>query len=259
MSSVKVSALVPTFNSSSSIEKLLKSLAWCDEIVVVDSFSIDSTLGLCEAYGAKIYQNEYVSSSKQKNWALSHCSYEWVLQLDSDEVLEPGLADEIRQVLDIVNKGVYAFQMPRKNYILGVWMKHAGIYPDYQIRLFRRDKVQFDDREVHERINVASERLVTLSRHILHHGMPDISKQMSNFNRYTRLEANELRKQKKIFRWHRLLIMPWLIFLYRYLWLQGFRAGWRGVVLCVYLSMFSFFSWAKLWEMEMLGLDKSPA
>ncbi len=134
---------------------------------------------------------------------------------------------------------------------------HGGLYPDPQIRLFRRDRGRWIEREVHAHVQVPG-RIETLQGHILHQGMPNITNQIRNLDRYTRYEADELRKQGRHFHWSRLLIRPWLVFLHRYLWLQGWRDGWRGLVLCAYLGVYSFFMYAKLWEMEELGLEKSP-
>jgi glycosyltransferase involved in cell wall biosynthesis len=252
-----ISVLLPTFNNENIVRACLESVKWADEILVVDSYSTDATLDICRQYGARIIQHEYINSAKQKNWAVSQCKYEWILQIDTDEVLEDGLREEIENVVAGAPPEVHAFRIPRKNYVLGHWMRYGGFYPDYQTRLFRRDKGRWVEREVHAYVVVPGE-VRTLQHHIIHYGMPHISKQLRNLDRYTRYEADELRKQGKRFRWHHLLIHPWLIFLYRYLWLQGFREGWRGLILSAYLAMYDFLAHAKLWEMEELGLEKSP-
>src|SRR6266478_5170400 len=95
----KISVLLPTFNNAQIIRSALESIRWADEILVVDSFSTDSTLDICREYGARILQHEYVQSAKQKNWAIPQCGNEWVLQIDTDEVLEPGLREEIEAVI----------------------------------------------------------------------------------------------------------------------------------------------------------------
>ena len=147
--------------------------------------------------------------------------------------------------------------MARKNHVLGKWMRYGGIYPDWEMRLFRRDKGRWFDREVHSNVRVPGE-VGTLKTHILHYGMPNISKQLKNLDRYTRYETNELRKQGKRFHLHNLLMKPLGVFFYRYVWKQGFRDGMRGFIVCAYLSIYCFFYWAKLWEMEELGLENSP-
>ena len=252
-----ISILLPTFNSAATVRDTLESIKWADEILVIDSFSTDETLEICREYGARIIQHEYENSAKQKNWVLPQCRHEWVLQIDTDETLEPGLREEIEGTLASIAESVHAFRLPRKNHVLGRWMRQAGIYPDYQTRLFRRDQGRWIEREVHAHLEVAGETK-TLQHHIMHHGMPNISKQLRNLDRYTRYEADELRKRGIHFRWSRLVLGPGLVFLHRYVWLKGFVDGWRGFILCSYFGIYDFFSQAKLWELEKLGLGQSP-
>jgi glycosyltransferase involved in cell wall biosynthesis len=230
---------------------------WADEILVVDSFSKDETLDICREYGARIIQHEYINSAKQKNWAIPQCRHEWVLQIDSDEILSDELRQEIGQAVTAAAPDVHAFRMPRRNHMLGRWVRHGGVYPDYQIRLLRRDQARWQDREVHAHVRVPG-RVETLRRDLLHYDIPHLGKPLGNLDRYTRYEADELRKKGVQFRWHQLLVRPLGVFLHRYLWLQGFRDGWRGLVICAYWSMYVFLTRAKLWEMEELSLESSP-
>jgi glycosyltransferase involved in cell wall biosynthesis len=252
-----ISVLLPTFNSAKIVEGTLESVRWADEILVVDSYSTDNTLDICRRYGARIIQHEYINSAKQKNWAAPQCRNEWVLQIDTDEVLEPGLRDEIERAVNEAPPDVHAFRIPRKNHVLGTWVRYGGIYPDYQTRLFRRDLGRWVEREVHAHIKVPGE-VNTLRHNILHYGMPALSKQVRNLDRYTRYEADEMLKVGKNFRWYDLIVHPWLVFFYRYFLCQGFRDGWRGFILCAYLGMYDFLSHAKLWEIKELRLEHSP-
>src|SRR5215204_1936981 len=127
-----ISILLPTFNSAASVRDTLESVKWADEILVVDSFSTDETIDICREYGARIIQHEYVNSAKQKNWAAPQCTHEWVFQIDTDEIMEAGSREEIEASLSAVAKDVHAFRLPRRNHVLGQWMRRAGIYPDYQ-------------------------------------------------------------------------------------------------------------------------------
>lgn len=235
----------------------LESVKWADEILVVDSFSTDGTLGICREYGARILQHEYINSAKQKNWALPQCRNEWVLQIDSDETLEAGLREEIRDAIAAAPPEVELFRMPRKNHMLGQWTRYGGNYPDYQTRLFRRDKGRWSEREVHAHVRVAGE-VRTLTHSIVHDNMPYLTRELRNLDRYTRYEADELRKHEKTFHWHDLVIRPWVVFLHRYFWLQGFRDGWRGFIYSAYVAMYVFTARAKHWEMKELGLERSP-
>ena len=257
MARLPISVLLPTYNSAAIVRDTLESIKWADEILVVDSYSTDETLNICRGYGARIIQHENVNSAKQKNWAAPQCRHEWVLQIDSDEVLELDLKEEIEHAVTHASPNDHAFRIPRKNHILGRWMRYSGIYPDYQTRLFRRDRGRWMDREVHAHV-VVSGKVGTLLHHIMHYGMPNISKQLRNLDRYTRYEADEMYKQGIHFHWYRLIIRQWEVFFYRYLWLRGFSDGWRGFIVCSYMAIYDFLSQAKLWEMEEIGIRAEP-
>ena len=257
MKTYKLSVLIPTYNCAGTIEATLRSISWANEILIVDSFSSDETVEICRKYDARIVQHEYEGPAKQKNWAIPLCTYNWVLQLDADEVLEKGFRLEIEQAIMKASPSISAFRIPRKNHILGQWVRFAGIYPDYQTRLFRKKRGCFEDREVHEHLKTEG-TVQTLNTHILHYGMPSISKQLRNLDRYTRYEANEATKQGREFHFLEIMLRPTLVFLHRYVWLQGFRAGWRGFFLAAYVAMYTFWVQAKLWELRELELKQSP-
>src|SRR6185436_20692971 len=173
----KISVLLPTFNNAEIVRATLESIRWADEILVVDSFSTDNTLDICREFGARVIQHEYIQSAKQKNWAIPQCAHEWVLQIDSDEVLEPGGEEEIRNRISEAPPHVHAFAVPRKNHVFGRWVRAANLYPDPQTRLFRREFGRLEDKEVHAHLEVPGE-IQMLSIHILHYGMTSISKQL---------------------------------------------------------------------------------
>ena len=193
--SFKISILLPTFNCEATVRTTLESIQWADEIIVVDSFSDDSTLDIAREFGSKIVQHEYINSAKQKNWALQFCSHSWIFQIDSDECLEIDCEEKIKNAIKNCRKDINCFKMPRKNYVLGKWVKYGGLYPDWQFRLFKKDSGQWLDREVHSRMSVTG-NTGKLDTYIIHKGMPNISKQLSNLNRYTKYEADELKKEK---------------------------------------------------------------
>lgn len=246
---MSLSVLLPTYNNEAIIRNCLESVRWADEILVVDSFSTDRTLEICREYGARIIQHEYLQSAKQKNWAIPQCAHEWVLQVDTDEQFEEGAQAEIHQVIANVKPDVHAFQFPRKNFIMGQWLQISNLYPDYQIRLFRRDIGRFEDKEVHAHVQVPG-RVGMLRCHILHFGMPTISKQLGNIDRYSRYQADELKKRGKRFHWYHLLLRPFAVCVYYYVWKRGFIAGNRGLLIAAINMTFDFYAHAKLWELE---------
>jgi Glycosyltransferases involved in cell wall biogenesis len=249
--------LLPTFNCAAIVRATLEAVKWADEILVVDTYSTDGTVEICREFGARVIQHEYINSAKQKNWAVPHCRNEWVLQIDADELLEPGLQDEIEQVIATAPEDVVLFRIPRKNHMLGEWIRYGDNFPDYQTRLFRRGKASWSEREVHAHMEAQGE-VRTLHHSLLHNNMPHISKELRNLDRYTRYEADEMWKQGRHCRWHHLLVRPWLIFFHRYFWLQGFRDGWRGLFYSTYMAFYVFVYWSKVWEIDELELDRSP-
>ena len=253
----QITVLLPVFNSEKSVRNTLESIKWADEILVVDSFSTDSTLKIANEFGAKIIQHEYENSAAQKNWALQYCRHEWILQIDSDEILEEGAELEIRNSIKNLGNEVQCFKFARKNHVLGKWIQNGGIYPDWEYRLFKRDFGKWLDIEVHSRLTVPG-KVMALKSHILHFGMHNISKQISNLNRYTRYEADELIKKNKKFSLIRWILFPLLIFIHRFIWLGGYKDGWRGYLLAVNTAYYYFLSYSKFKEIKVLNLSESP-
>lgn len=253
----KISILLPTFNNAATLRSTLESVKWADEIFVVDSYSTDDTLALCREYGARIVQHEYIQSASQKNWAIPQCACDWILQMDSDEILEDGARAEILEAIAHSDDDTHAYRLPRKNHILGVWLTVENLYPDYQTRLFRRDRARFEDKEVHAHARVPGQ-VGTLEHHILHFGVQSISNQLRNLDRYSRYQADELKKRGKTFHVHQLVLRPFAIFAYYYLWKRGFAAGVRGLLMAALSAAFDFWAHAKLWELETFSLSASP-
>ena len=184
----------------------------------------------------------------------SVCS-SWVLQIDADEELEVGAECEIKAA-SLRLEATDAFRLPRRNHFTVAGSGMPACIPT--IRFVSCVAMLFTGQTAASRALLVLRQVGTLSHHILHDGAPFLSRQLRNLDRYTRYEADELIKQHKHFSWYRLLCHPWLIFCYRYLWLQGWRDGWRGLLICAYLAVYSFFTYAKLLELKKLGLEKSP-
>lgn len=245
----KLSLLLPTYNEEAMIVNCLESVKWADEILVVDSYSTDRTLEIARQYGARIIQHEYINSAKQKNWAIPQCAHEWVLQVDADERVEPALQVEIQSILRTPSPDVGGYIGPTKNHLLGKWIKFADVYPDNRLRLFRRDKGRFEDKEVDAHIIVPG-RVEFLQNHVLHFGMESISRKLSQLDRYTRYEADEREKRDRHFSWLNILFRPLAAFLYYYVYKLGFLEGIRGLIEAAYKADFVFWTYAKLWEKE---------
>lgn len=243
----KLTVLIPTYNCATSVRDTLESVKWADEIVVIDSFSTDSTLEIVKEYTEHVYQRVYDNPSKQKNWALKYCSHDWVLQLDSDEMLESGSAALIKKAIEKADKSnVAVYRLPRKNHMHNYWLKHGGFYPDYQTRLFNKNKAAFKN-IVHEKLDTEA-LTADLRCNILHFGMPVISKQLQNLDRYTDYEAEAAYRRGEKTSLISLVFKPFFLFAYRYIYLLGFLDGWRGFFLAVYSSFYFFLAQSKLRE-----------
>ena len=245
----KLTVLIPTYNNETIIRACLESIKWADEILVCDSYSTDRTLEIARSYGARIVQHEYINSAMQKNWAIPQCRHNWVLLIDTDEQLEDGLKQEIITFLFDLPSDINACRMRRKNMILGRWLTVSGLWPDYVTRLFRKDIARYGDKEVHADI-IAHGRVKTFKHAFIHHGTPSLSKQIGYLDRYTRYQADEFVKQGRRFSWKRFLLRPPAAFLYYFFWKKGFTAGFRGFFLAAHFAIYSFYTHAKLWEME---------
>jgi len=231
------------------IEACLETIKWADEILVVDSYSTDETLEIVKDYGARVIQHEYINSAKQKNWAIPQCKHEWVLQIDADERLEELLQEEIMEFLKEPPPEVDGYRIPFKHHILGEWVKVMGLYPEYHLRLFRRDAGRFQDREVDAHVVVPG-RVETLKNHILHFGVESVSQRLRSIDRYTRYESEERLKQGRKYSLANLIFRSMGAFLYTYIWQRGFTAGMRGLLLSMHKADFIFWTYAKMWEAE---------
>ena len=140
---LKISVLITTFNSSKLIEKALKSVEWCDEIIVVDSFSTDDTLEIAKKFNAKIFEREYQGSSRQLEYGVSVATTDFVLILDSDEEISPDLKNEIQLILESGKFNEGGYKIPRQVYFLGKWIKYGGWGDDFQYRLIKKSNVTF--------------------------------------------------------------------------------------------------------------------
>lgn len=247
MPKADITVLIPCMNNRSFLERFVPSCNWAAEVLVVDSFSSDGSAKIANSLGARVFQRVYDTSARQKNCALDQVNTEWVFQIDTDEMMEQGLLEEITTAVREVRPSVSAFRIPRKNHYGKHWLRYGGVYPDYQTRLFRRDRCRWQDRQVHAQLKVEGET-GTLTKHILHYGMPSISKQIVNLDRYTTYERDEKLKSGMRADLFRLLFHPPLVFAYRYLWLRGFLDGWRGLVLAMYTAVYDFVTIVKMLE-----------
>lgn len=250
-----ISAVVITKNEERNIEECLRTLRWADEIIVVDAGSTDKTVALAKKGTKKVFVRPWEGYGAAKNFATSRAKGEWILWVDADERVPEELRNEIRGIVGNSENAVSAYDIPRKAFFLGTWIRHCGWYPGRVIRLFRRSRGKFTEERVHERIQIDG-RVESLQSDLLHFTDPNLFHYLEKFNRYTTLASEELTMKGQGFRLSNLLFNPPWMFLKMYVLKRGFLDGIPGLVLCVLSSCYVFTKYAKLWEHSAQG--KNP-
>jgi glycosyltransferase involved in cell wall biosynthesis len=240
-----VSVAIITKDEEQNIEDALKSIADAKEIIVVDSFSSDRTVEICRKYTDKIYQHEWQGFALQKQKAVDYAEGQWVLVLDADERVTPGLRAEIMEIIS--GTDCSGFYVPRENYFIGKWVKHGGWWPDYTLRLFRKDRGHFEVREVHEKI-VVEGRTGYLKNPLKHFTYRSISEFIQRNDKYSSLAAREIMKKSGRAGVFSLSVKPLSTFLKMYLLRFGFLDGMRGLILATLYSYYTFLKYAKTRE-----------
>lgn len=238
----KLSIIIITKDEESNIKRCLDSVSWADEIIVVDSFSTDNTIGICREYTDKIFQKEFTDFADMKNFALSKASNEWALSIDADEELLGALKDEINNKIDIPQV-FSAFKIKRNSQIFGRWFKYSGTQNDFQVRLFRKNCVEYYQ-PVHEKVSVSG-KIGYLSNPILHYTYKNMSDYIKRLDRYTSIEAKQILSQSFLRKFIFLLLKPFWRFTDMYLLKQGFRDGFEGFLFCVLSAFYEFCKYIK--------------
>jgi (heptosyl)LPS beta-1,4-glucosyltransferase len=245
----KLSVTIVTRDEEAQIGDCLESVRWADEIIVVDTGSVDRTVELCSKYTPYVYSRPWEGYAPAKNAAIALATGDWILSLDADERASDGLRQEIatlRQQLLATRADGYA--VPRRNYLWGRWLRYGGLYPDYQIRVFKRGKGGFKARRVHESVAIDG-RVGRLQHPIEHRSYQGLSDVIQRLDRYTELAALDLRDQGHAFRHTALIMRPLGRFLRNYVLKQGFRDGIPGLIMAASYAYGVFVREAKLWEM----------
>jgi glycosyltransferase involved in cell wall biosynthesis len=246
-----LSVAIITLNEEANLPRTLASVAWADEIVIVDSGSTDATRAIAQSYQARFVTEPWRGFAAQKNFALSLATSEWVLSLDADESVTPELAAAIQKSLAAPPLET-AFALRRRNYFLGRWIRHGGYYPDPKLRLFPRDQAGFQESPVHETASFAG-RIDTLDGDLLHHAYPTLAGYLEHMQRYSILGAGMAIARGRTGRsWFGfldgVLLNPLATFVYNYVVRAGFLDGREGLLLHLYHSAYVSWKYAKAWE-----------
>ena len=224
---------------------------------MVDGESTDKTVALAREFTDRVWVRPWPGFAAQKNFGLEQATGDWVLSLDADERVTPELRQRIARVLaedGAGTRGADGYSIPRRNMFWGAWVRHGGLYPDYQLRLFRRRAGRFVDDVVHESVRVQG-RVETLAEALLHHSYRSLEDFVQRSNRYSTLAAGAWLERGKHVGLADLIFRPLGRFLSMYIIRLGFLDGWRGFVLAVLYADYVFLRMAKAWEARLPPQD----
>ena len=237
---MKLSAVIITFNEEKNIGRCIDSLLpVVDEIVILDSYSKDKSLEIITSKGLTYYQREWTDYSDAKNFANAKATGDYILSIDADEELSPALQQSIRQ-LKAGNPG-NAYMVNRLTNYCGKWIYHCGWYPEYKLRIFKREGTQWKG-AVHEDLVFANEPEVEkLKGDLYHYSYPTVDSHVKKVMQYARLTAENRYKKGKRYNllWHG-IFKPWIIFFKKYILQLGILDGYYGFVISVLTSFFHF-------------------
>jgi glycosyltransferase involved in cell wall biosynthesis len=279
---VILSVAIITHNEEADIGRTLASVQPLvadgkGEIIVVDSGSTDRTVAIAKSFGARVFIEEWRGYATQKNSAIDKAEGHWILSLDADEELGPGLAGEIYAAihgrlgadliegdsLEVMEKviaieetqehggaaSLVGFWISRKNFFLGRWIKHGGFWPDPKLRLFRKGAACFEKRLVHEDAKLIEGGSRKLKHAILHHSYPTLADYIDHMNRYSSLGAEmAVAKGPRGFSLFNIVLRPLATFFYNYFFRLGFLDGPEGLLLHLYHAVYVSWKYAKAWE-----------
>lgn len=244
-----ISAVVLVKNQADQLEECLKSLTWCDEIIVIDDESDDNSEEIAKKYGAKIFKHALSGDfSAQRNYALQKTKNEWVLFVDADEVVPKELAEEIYQQTSQFLTSVNGFFIKRKDFLWGRKLRFGDAGNTRILRMGRREKGKWEGR-VHEVWKIIGET-ATFHHSLIHYPHPTVREFLAEVNSYSTLRAEELAEQQVKVSWIQIIGYPTGKFLFNYLIKLGFLDGTPGMISSLMMSFHSFLVRGKLWQLR---------
>jgi glycosyltransferase involved in cell wall biosynthesis len=224
-----LSACIITYNEADRIEACIRSVAFCDEIIVVDSHSVDATRERAAALGARVIERDWPGYRSQKQFAVEAARHEWVLSLDADERVSGALRSEIEALRSQGFPAYHGWSIPRITDYFGRFLRHGNAYPDRLVRLFDRRRGRWTGREIHENTTVEG-RVGRLHGHLEHFSYRSLSDHQARMQRYADLMGRSLHESGRRCGLAAVLLNPAWRFVRGYLLRLGFLDGWRGLV-----------------------------
>lgn len=246
----RVSACVIAYNEEAQIDACLAALAFCDEIVLVDSHSEDRTREIAAARGARVIERDWQGHIGQKSFAIEQARNDWVLCVDADERVTPELRALVERAMAQDPPPCPAYEVNRRTFYLGAWIRHGGWYPDRKVRLFDRRKARWGGVNPHDRVLVdAGERTGRLDADLEHRSYEDVSDHLKTIDFFSTISAREKLSRGQGLIELNLVLAPPAKFLKMFVLKRGFLDGWRGLVVAALGAFFVFLKYAKLWEL----------
>jgi glycosyltransferase involved in cell wall biosynthesis len=244
----KISVTVRTFNEENNLKECLESVSWADEIVVVDSKSTDNTVSIAREFTDKVVVQEWLGHIRQSQFATDQTKNIWVLHMDADERVSTMLRDEIL-TLDLDNSMCDAYEMPRRHFFMQRWINHSAWFPDYKIRLFRKDRCKWGGYAPHDEVKVKGLKK-RLKNEIYHYIYSDIAHFAATKNNYSSLTAEDHFKKGRRAHIIDFTLRPLYAFLYRYFIRMGLADGLPGFTISVMEAHAVFMKYIKLYEIQ---------
>jgi glycosyltransferase involved in cell wall biosynthesis len=249
----KITGIIPTFNEEVHIKEAIESLSWCDEIIVVDSFSTDRTVEIVKSFPhVRLLQHAYEHSAAQKNWTIPQATHPWIFLLDADERPTPELIAEVKGV---VKKGTTnsAFWIFRRNHFMGKRINYSGWQSDKVIRLFKKADCQYQNKHVHAEIE-SKGPISVLEHKLIHFTYKDLTSYLKKADRYTTWGAQD--RFQKFQQTGRTIGLPYIVFrpfgrfLRHYFWRLGILDGTHGFVVSALAAYNVFIRAVKIWRLQ---------
>jgi len=242
-----VTAIVLTLNEERNIRDCLESLRWVDEVIVVDAGSTDATVAIAGEFTGRVYVSDWAGYGRARNFAIDRASSEWIIVADADERIPEPLAGELSGIAAAPREGPEIYEVARRAFFLGKWIRHSGWYPGFVPRFFRKGAARYDDAPVHEKLLFAG-RCGRLVHPMDHHTDDTLFHYLGKFNRYTSLAASGLSGERRRFSPAQLLVKPAYLFVRMYIFRLGFLDGIHGLLLALLSASYVFVKYAKLGE-----------
>lgn len=242
-----IAAVVITKNEAHNIGPCLESLRWVHDLIVVDAGSTDRTVEIAREYTSRVFIRSWPGFGPQKNYGIDQATADWILIVDADERVTDGLQEEIIRSIEGAPDDVAGFEIPRRNVFYGRWIQGGGLYPDLQLRLFRRQAGRYDDVLLHEHLAVRG-RIDRLTAPLDHYSMPTIKDHVRKMMRYTTLGAQEKLKTRSKVTALDIAGSHLVTIVKTYIFRKGYRDGIHGVIVALFAGLHTFVKYAKAWE-----------